>query len=167
MLRILQKDKKNKKQSPHLMAMYRQSALPPLYSLSQQSPVSHLFWGSTNSNFVSSLLIRESRWNRELCVERDHFVLKFFIQMKHSCSLLWISECRDAMWRRSAFIDCRRRLQKLQINGAAAPVAQSSLGAPPAENEDILINNVIDSCDGKLIVENKWKEWAQLSWKYV
>lgn len=127
--------------------MYHQSALPP--PCVRCTPVSHLICGSTNSNLVSSLLIRKSRWNRELCVDRDHFVLKFFMQMKHSCSLLWISECRDAMWRRSAFIDCRRRLQKLQINEATAPTTQSSLGAPTKKKKQrvarIWINHVLDS----------------------
>lgn len=76
-----------------------------------------------------------SRWKRELCVERDHFVLKLFMQMKHSCSLPWISECLEAMCRRSAFTDFSGLPQKLQFSGAR-PVYWTLSSSLPAGGAD-------------------------------
>lgn len=67
------------------------------------------------STLISSFSLA-SRWNLELCVDKDHFVLKLLLHLVQSC-LDNLDECLDAVWRFKAAIVCSLRPQTGQLIG--------------------------------------------------
>lgn len=67
------------------------------------------------STLMSSFIL-ESRWNLELCVDSDHFVLKLLLHLVQSC-LDNLDECLDAVCRFKAATVCNLRPQTGQLMG--------------------------------------------------
>lgn len=67
-----------------------------------------------------------SRWNLELCVESDHFVLKLLLHLVQSC-LDNRDECLDAVWRFKAAIVWSFLPQVGQLIGPSAVSMISSV----------------------------------------